>query len=255
MSETFAVPTRCGKCDGCAIHHRAICIGAMPQEIAELNRISHLRDYARGQVILGQGEETSIVGNVVSGVVKLMTSTIGGQQQIVGLLFPSDFFGRIFRDMSRFSYEAATDVTLCCMNRPAFETFLSSHPQVERELLRSKLDELDSAREWISVVGGHTTMQRVATFIYILSRRAGNRKYSDGTSRGPIISVPINRRDMAAYLGTTPETLSRNIHALSRRKVLRIIDARHFELLNEAELMRQAGWSREDLENITTFGI
>jgi CRP/FNR family transcriptional regulator, anaerobic regulatory protein len=244
---------RCDKCEGCTMSHRAICRGAGPEALAELNRISHIREFAQGQSIQAQGEETTVVGNVIDGVVKLTTSSMDGHQHIVGLLFPSDFFGRVYVGTSRFSYEAATDVTLCCMNRKVFERFLSDHPEVEHELLVAKLDELDSVREWTSIVSGHTTMQRVATFLYILSKRSRNRECGRNALEHPIISIPISRRDIAAYLGTTPETLSRNIQAMSRRKVFRIIDAKHFELLNEAELIGYAGEAEEDLEEIASF--
>lgn len=183
-------------------------------------------------------------------MVKLSSASINGNEHIVGLLFPSDFFGRLYAEQSRFSYEAATDVTLCCMNRPAFERFLSDNPAIEHELLKSKLDELDAVREWSAITNGHTTMQRVATLLYVFSRRSRNRDFARGSNEKPVIHVPLSRRDIADYLGTTPETLSRNIQTLARAKVIRIVNAKHFELLDLAELIRHSGESREDLDNI-----
>ena len=240
------------KCDDCAVHHRALCRNANQTAIAELNRISHMRSFVRGQNIQGQGEEALIVGNVVSGVVRLSSASIDGSQHIVGLLFPSDFFGRVYSESSRFSYEAATDVTVCCMQRTAFERFLADHPEVEHELLIAKLDELDAVREWNSIISGHTTTQRVATFLYVLAKRTRNQGCGNERPSGQIIHIPISRRDIAAYLGTTPETLSRNIQAMARRKVFRIVDAKHFELLDESALVHHAGEAREDLENMVS---
>ena len=254
MAPSPLVATRCPKCSGCPMHHRAICRGAGERAVDELNRISHLHEYRRGEVIQAQGEESVLVGNVISGVIKVVTSSAEGNQHIVGLLFPSDFFGRVFLDVARFSYEAATDVTLCCISRPVFERFLLDHPQVEHELLISKLDELDAMREWAYIVSVHTTMQRVASFLYILAKRAQNQGCERQDSGNSIIEIPISRRDMAAYLGTTPETLSRNIQTLARRKIFRIIDAKHFELLNEKELLNQAGEPAEELTSIATRG-
>ena len=240
---------RCSKCEGCQIHHRAICRGAGPEAIDYLNRISHLYTYSRGEVIQAQGEESVLVGNVISGVIKIVISSEDGNQHIVGLLFPSDFFGRVFHEQSRFSYEAATDATLCSMSRPVFERFLSDYPEVEHHLLISTLDELDAMREWAHIISARSTMQRVASFLYVLAKRAQNQGCErDGSN--PIITIPISRRDIAAYLGTTPETLSRNIQSLARRKVFHILDAKRFELLNEAELLGEAGGSVEDLMNI-----
>ena len=61
--------------------------------------------------------------------------------------------------------------------------------------------------------------------------------YRDGT----VVVFPVNRRDIAAYLGTTVETLSRQIQNMARKKVIRILDAKHFEILDEARLIALAG--------------
>ncbi len=243
------------KCDECAIHHRALCRRAGPKAVAELNRISHMRDFAKGQVIQGQGDESMIVGNLVSGVIKLSNLSANGHQHIVGLLFPSDFFGRVYAETSRFSYEAATDVTVCYMKRTIFERFLADHPEVEHELLAATLDELDAVREWNSIISGFTTMQRVATFLCILSRRS---RYQ-GCGNGPVlpdnvIHIPVSRRDIAAYLGTTPETLSRNMQAMVRDGIFRIVDAKTIELLDERALVRKAGKAHEDISAMLAMG-
>jgi CRP/FNR family transcriptional regulator len=126
-------------------------------------------------------------------------------------------------------------------------------PEVEHELHKAKLDELDAAREWAAITNGHTTMQRVATLIYVFSRRSENQHRRGDAARHPIVHVPLSRRDIADYLGTTPETLSRNIQMLARNDVIRIVDSKHFELLDAAELIRYSGESREDLNRIAAL--
>jgi len=242
----------CGKCGNCIIHNRSICRAASPEALVQLNRISHLRTYPRGSVIQAQGEHCDIVGNVVDGVVKLSSASVHGDDHIVGLLFPSDFFGRLFSEETRFSYEAATDVTLCAMSKHQFERFLTDYPAIEHEMHKAKLDELDAVREWAAITNGHTTMQRIATLLYVFSRRTKNQHLRGDTLASQIVHIPLSRRDIADYLGTTPETLSRNIQTLARAKVIRNINAKHFELLNPAELIRQSGETRADLDRIAT---
>lgn len=250
MSNAADPACLCGKCTSCVIYNRSVCRVASPEAMAQLNRISHIRKFARGTVIQGQGEASDIVGNIVEGVVKLSSASASGDDHIVGLLFPSDFFGRLFAEESQFAYEAVTDVTLCAMNKSGFERFLMDHPEVEHEMLKAKLDELDAVREWAAITNGHTTMQRVATLLFVFSRRSRNQHREHGDLSSPVVHVPLSRRDIADYLGTTPETLSRNIQTLARGKVIRIINAKHFELLNASELVRHSGESREDLERI-----
>lgn len=252
MNTAAEVSCLCGKSSNCSIFNRTVCLVSSPEALAQLNRISHLRSYPRGGIIQAQGEIGDMVGNIVEGVVKLTSASINGDQHIVGLLFPSDFFGRLFTEESRFSYEAVTDVTLCLMNKPAFERFLIEHPAVEHEMLKAKLDELDAVREWGAITNGHTTMQRVATLLYVFSRRSRNQHLDVGPRSSRIVHVPLSRRDIADYLGTTPETLSRNIQTLARSKVIRIINAKHFELLDACELIKHSGESRADLDRIAS---
>jgi CRP/FNR family transcriptional regulator, anaerobic regulatory protein len=249
MNEISISKSTCAKCEKCLVNNRAICRAAVGDAIDELNRISHIRKFRKGQVIIAQGDDSSFVGNVVDGIVKLTAMSASGHQQIVGLLYPSDFFGRAFKAASRFSYEGATDVTLCCFDRRQFEGFLARHPDIEHELLLTALDELDASREWVAMVSGHTTMQRVAAFLFILARRSVGRFCHTGDNpEKPVISLPIGRRDIAAFLGTTPETLSRNIQTLVRDDVISPLDVNHFTLLDGAELVSRTGESREDLE-------
>ena len=252
MNEFAFTKASCPKCDNCLVHNRAICRAASQEALEELNRISHIRHFNKGQVIISQGDESDFVGNIISGIVKLTNMSSSGHQQIVGLQYPSDFFGRVYADEARFSYEGATDVTLCCVDRNQFESFLKRSPEVEHELLITALDELDAMREWMAMVSCHTTMQRVAAFFYILSRRSTTRFCGarDGLEHR-VIALPIGRRDIAAYLGTTPETLSRNIQTLVRDNVIEAIDMSHFALLNPTELINRTGETRQDLESMT----
>ena len=242
-------PTQCCGRENCIVDDHAICKALGADAAADFDRYSHLHTFKRGQTIIGQGEDPILVGNIVSGMVKLTISTEDGDQQIVGLLYPSDFFGRVFSDRTRFSYEAATDVTLCAIDRRNFEQLLQKHPEVEHQLLVNTLDELDAARGWIALINNRTTMQRLAALMFILMRRMPEQipTTRDGVFHN-IIRLPISRKDIADLLGTTPETLSRNIQVLSRRGVIRILDSNRFELLGEAKLIKFAGDLEEDIE-------
>jgi CRP/FNR family transcriptional regulator len=222
MNQILLSRAKCWKCENCAINNRAICRAAPKDALEELNRISKIRKYEKGQTIIDQGADAIIVGNVVSGIVKVSNSFEDGSQQIVGLIFPSDFFGRVFDTQSRFSYEAATDVTVCTMARQDFENLLMRHPEIEHELLVTILDELDA--------------------MLILSNRDRSHDCRDPEVHGNmIVNLPISRRDIATYLGTTPETLSRNIQLLSRKKVIRILNSRQFEVTDAAKLAEYSG--------------
>lgn len=206
----------------------------------ELIRIAHMRNFSAGETIVGEGEESGLVGTVLSGVLRVQKTMPDGRQQIVGLLFSPNLFGRVFSQTSPVAIEAATDCRLCCFSRAAFETFLTRHPAVEHDVMLAVLDELDAAQEWMVLLGCQAVQERVASFLLMLIDRA-DAAAGGAVRRKRMVDVPISRHDMAVYLGTTAETISRTIQDLARRGVLRIINPQRFEVLDEARLSFLSG--------------
>lgn len=226
--------------DHCASLGCSACHGVASEIKRELQRLSRIKRYSAGEVIVGEQEEIPFVGNVVSGVLRMQMTMLDGRQQIVGLLMPSDMFGRVFASVSHVSIEAATPVTLCCYNRASFEGLLARFPELEHKLLISIQDELRAAQDCIILLGCQSVMERIATFLLIVRRRSpASSRSASGTA--DVVTVPISRRDMAAYLGTTVESISRSIQEMARDGVLRIIDPQHLEILDERRLLLLSG--------------
>src|SRR5262245_56895857 len=114
---------RAKACLDCAVRDKALCKVLSPEDLAKLNRLSYRKRYAAGQPISGLSTPEVCWATILAGVVKLTKSLPDGRQQIVGLLFPSDFLGRPFKSTSPYAAEAASDVQLCCYNRGHFEHF------------------------------------------------------------------------------------------------------------------------------------
>jgi CRP/FNR family transcriptional regulator len=236
------------RCERCNVHNRGICGHANDSVLNELNHISRIRSCSAGETILAQGDDAGIVGNVIDGVLKITKSLPDGREQIVGLLFPTDFFGRIYSNIADFSIEAATDATICVMKREAFEHAIEHHNAIEHNMLIQLSSELESAREWMVLLGCQNTLEKVSSFFALLLLRADKLCVSSlPYKQGVVVAFPINRHDIAAYLGTTVETLSRQIQYLSRQKVIKILDGKHFEILDEDRLLEFAGQDREFL--------
>ncbi|RWH81358.1 MAG: Crp/Fnr family transcriptional regulator [Mesorhizobium sp.] len=230
-------------CDRCAVRKTSLCNRVNVGLQKELAKLSHHRTYRNGETVLAEMEATSFVGIVVSGVLRMQKSLEDGRQQLVGLLFQSDFFGRVFGGLSDYAIEAASDVTLCCYERRAFERLTERFPELEHQLMLSTLNELDAARNWMLLLGCQTTPERIASFFLILCRRSGADGWTPGASLS--IHVPISRRDVASYLGTTGETISRVIHEMSRKGIIKIRNASDFDVLNKRQLVTMSG--RDDL--------
>jgi CRP/FNR family transcriptional regulator len=230
----------------CADHHCSACVelGAIAQQ--ELVRIARVRRYRAGETIVAEAEDIDFLGNVVSGVLRLQKTLHDGRQQIVGFLLPPDFFGRIFVKKSNVAIEAATDATVCCISRVAYERLIARFPELEHRMLVNVLRELDAAQDWMLLLATQSVSERVATFLLNLAKRVGVIHNSAPTN----ITVPVSRRDMAAYLGTTVESISRKLQEMARARIIRVIDAQHFEIINEKALVALSQHNGEEFDHV-----
>ncbi|WP_421703227.1 transcriptional regulator FnrL [Aliiroseovarius sp.] len=207
------------ECGSCPIRHRAVCARCEADELERLEEIKFYRTYEAGQPVLWAGDQMEFVASVVSGIASLSQTMEDGRTQMVGLLLPSDFIGRPGRDAAPFDVVAVSDLTICCFRKKPFEGLMTSTPHIGARLLEMTLDELDSAREWMLVLGRKTAREKIASLLSILARRdASLRKQAprDGMS----FDLPLTREAMADYLGLTLETVSRQISALKKSGVI-----------------------------------
>jgi CRP/FNR family transcriptional regulator len=235
-------------CENCAIRVRGLycpschCLAASPEALAELARIANPHHYRAGQTIISEGVPVDFVANVVSGIVKLTETMPDGRQQIVGLLFPSDFVGRAFAKSWSFSAEAASEVELCCLNRTSFEAIVNQHPDLKHQLLLSTLNELDAAREWMLLLGCKSADEKVASFLMLLIRRSIDMSCGqEAQPANPVFELPIRRADIADYLGMTVETVSRQISRMKADGIIKLIGIHHYTVPNLNRLAGLAG--------------
>ena len=208
-------------CRDCAVRSDALC-GVIPMdELGQLNRSAHRKRYRPGSAIVASGERPDWFANIVSGVVKLTLALPDGRQQIVGLLFASDFLGRPFKDGAPYTAEAATVVELCCFGRRHFEQLLEAQPALRRLFIERTLDAVDAARDWMMLLGCKSAEERVATLLLLIARRRRAAWCEPCALRQPLtIDLPLSRTDMAEYLGLRIETVSRQLRRLTTAGVI-----------------------------------
>ncbi|SLN58019.1 transcriptional regulator FnrL [Ruegeria meonggei] len=227
-------------CADCPIRHRAVCAHCEVDELEELEGIKYYRSFEAGQTIIWSGDQMNFVGSVVSGIASLTQTMEDGRTQMVGLLLPSDFVGRPGRDSAPYDVLATTDLVMCCFRKKPFEELMNKTPHIAHRLLQMTLDELDAAREWMLVLGRKTAREKIASLLSIIARRDAS--VGPKTSTEPIVfDLPLTREAMADYLGLTLETVSRQISALKKDKVIELEGKRHVTIPDMGRLMDEAG--------------
>tara|TARA_R110002020_G_scaffold32448_4_gene99834 strand:+ start:5109 stop:5855 length:747 start_codon:yes stop_codon:yes gene_type:complete len=215
---------------------------------ADIARISGRHFIGAGQTILANGGDASLVGTVLAGVLKVSKTLPNGRERIVSLIYPGGFFGQLFAPVMDFAVEAATDAEICAADRTAYEGLLARHPKLEHALLVTTANQLALARERALLLSCQNSLERVATYLLVMaSRRDHLLTGMEVAPQKAVAALMITRADLASYLGTTFETISRHLHYLADKNVILIIDSGHFEIIDPERLQSIAGVSNDDL--------
>ncbi|MET0371963.1 MAG: Crp/Fnr family transcriptional regulator [Sphingobium sp.] len=216
-------------CEQCAVRARAICSDLDEPDLAALRRLGRRVSLAAGQTVMWEGDDSTVVANVIAGTLKLSTSTGGGREQIVGVIYASDFIGRPFGARTPHSVTALTDAHLCLFPRSAFDHFARDHGALQHRLLRRTLDDLDRTRGWLLLLGRKNAQEKMATFLLDVSRRL----QLDRTGR---FELPLSRQQIADILGLTIETVSRQMSEMKRLALIAVEGRRGIRILDREKL-------------------
>lgn len=227
-------------CEQCVVRNRAICAGLTTEELDALSELGRKQQVSRGQTLVWEGDEALVVANVIKGVLKLGISMPDGREQIVGVVFPSDFIGRPFGQQSEHSVTALTDAEVCVFPRKSFDVFARQHPDLEHKLLQRTLSELDRARHWMLLLGRKTASERIATFLLEIADRMNNggcHAFDNVISK---FDLPLDRQQMGDVLGLTIETVSRQLTKLKGSGMIDLPDRRSVVIKDRERLQNLA---------------
>ncbi len=202
----------------------------------ELDKIGTPVVCRKGQSAVQEGDPAAYVYRVTSGTLRAVKLLPDGRRHIANFLMPGDFFGLADCDVHAHGLEAVSDSTLRKYPRRGFENFLEGDAQARRRLFAAMCKELSAIHEHLLLLGRKTATERLATFLLDLAERlAGGR---GGTERG--LELPMNRSDVADYLGLRIETVCRLLSELKNRRIIELIDMHRIRLLKREVLVEMS---------------
>lgn len=165
-------------------------------------------DYGHGATIFHMGAPTEAVYCIRAGAVKMVRYDPAGNEHIVRVLKVGDVAGfeSAFADRYEHAAIAVGEVRACRIPITYFRRFVSQHSALQTRLLQKSQEALREAEAWLSELVGGTTPARTRMARLLLRLRVGS---GDRIHR---FSVD----DMAAIIGSTPETVSRVVSEFVR---------------------------------------
>jgi CRP/FNR family transcriptional regulator, dissimilatory nitrate respiration regulator len=185
--------------------------------------------FRRGQSIFSEGDEGNGFYVVMSGQVKVFKLSPDGKEQILHIFGPGDPFGEaaVFAG-KKFpaNAEALAESRVFFFPRPAFIGLIGKNPALALSMmavLSARLRRLANLVEELSL---KEVPGRLAAYLLLLSEK--NR----GAAK---VELEVSKNQLAALLGTIPETLSRILARMDREKLLKM-RGKSIEILNRREI-------------------
>ncbi len=157
----------------------------------------------RGELLHSPGDAQSALFVVHTGTLKVVRVTAGGFERLVRVAGPGDVVGEhafLTGERTDVYVEALEETSVCTFHHRDLSRLMAVHPDIGLQLLKTLSTRLDVAERSLSqsAVG---VPARLADYLLELPLRR--------EPRGAVVTWPISKRDVASYLGTTPESLSR----------------------------------------------
>jgi CRP/FNR family transcriptional regulator, anaerobic regulatory protein len=205
---------------------------------ALLDSVLEQRQLAAGAALYMAGQKRTSVWVISDGALKTCEVDVEGREQVVGFHGAGDVLGieRIEIPEHRGFATALEPTRVCCVSVDRLVARMTTVPELWREVLAIAARQIASAREMHSVLGQLQTTQRLAWF---LLKGPGVRRDGCDCSGTNSIYLPMQRQDIASFLGMTLETVSRVFSALQKDGVI-VVHGRTIELLDPAALAARA---------------
>ena len=221
------------RCAVCKIRSYSFCRCLPEEKLKYFSGISVEKEFKNKQTIFLQQEEANNLYNITKGNVKIYRLLSDGRIQIIGFLYPGDFFGSYKKEKYNYSAESIGEVRSCVFKQTSLDNYLEKNMTLAMELLHMTSHELTLAQDRMGVLGKMNANERVAQFILNIS----DQRARIGWQNNPV-SLPMTRQDIADYLGLTLETVSREISRFKTANIIKLMNLKQIFIVDKEKLTK-----------------
>ena len=178
------------------------------QASENLQKISHLRKFKKGDIIFYEGDIPEFIYYVVNGVVKVFkTNFNNGKDMTLNYILPGSFVGEFaaIKDIPfPISAEMETDGEILLIEKKPFFNMLKENFELEWEFMKYLACKIQKNYEYCENLVEKNVKKKILKFL---------RDHED-------LFFTLNKNKIASILNVSPETLSRTLKELKEEGLI-----------------------------------
>ncbi len=200
-------------------------------------RRANLYDLKTGEYLFRQGDPAHSIYIVLDGGVRLVEHTLDGQVVHLKLYARGDIFGMLALS-GEFPHpagiQAVTDSSILGIRGVHLRELILAIPALGLFVIDLLIEHVHTSHSRIRQIAAERVEQRLARALLHYAQKFGTR-VDDVIS----IDILLSQRDLAEFIGTTPETINRILKIWEQRAFIHC-GRQHIDILNEEPLAQIA---------------
>jgi CRP/FNR family transcriptional regulator, cyclic AMP receptor protein len=220
-------------CNSCKLRGNGFFCQMAPAALKDLDVIKFTSAYPQDAVLFMEKEAPRGVFVLCEGEVKLSVSSSEGKTLILRISKPGEVLG-LMSALSNTPYEVTAEALRPCqvafVRREDFLRFLRQHPEAYEAVIRQLGSQYQTACEQIRTLGLSTSVtEKLAKLLLDWSAGAAQ------TKAGARTKLPLTHEEIAEFIGTTRESVSRTLSEFKSRQLV-ILQGSTLTIPNRAAL-------------------
>lgn len=202
------------------MHHEDLCVTLVPlfnhldiTDQRKINQIVQHKHYQKGEFIFTPDTTAQLV-IVARGQMKVYRLSANGKEQLLRVSEPGHYEGEsaLFGIQNENLYGEALQTTeVCVLRKDDFEKLLIDYPQLSLKLLKINAEKTTLVEQQTEFLTMEKIEERLAIYLLDLYKATDSLTFE----------IPMKMKELAGYLGTTPETLSRKFKLLENKEFIK----------------------------------
>ena len=206
--------------------------------VKDFDEIKSTATYPKGALLFVERQEARGVYVLCDGEVKLTISSAEGKTMIMRIARAGELLG-LMAALANQSYEVTAETLHPCLvsfvRREDFLRFLGKHPEASQAVVKQMSSQYQGACEQLRTIGLSASAQEKLARL-LLTWSEGTQQTKEGTR----IKLPLTHEEIAEFIGTTRETVTRTLSEF-KEKHLVAIQGSTLMIPNRAALEHYAG--------------